>query len=81
MTAFKILNVYYTPGNPSVTIAVQALDGPFAGQVKDLFTTQEALKARSQTNWDDAAVEAEADAQLGLMNSALEKIAIDPGAL
>lgn len=67
MTNFKIHKVYYTPGQDTVTIAVQADSGPFAGNVVDLFTTQQRLHdlcPADRATWSDAECIAEAAAQL-----------------
>lgn len=67
MSQFKVQKVYYTPGLEVVTIAVQATDGPFAGTIKDLYTTQAELGA----DWGDDAVYDEASALLGAMDAEL----------
>ena len=59
---FTIHKVYYAPGLDVVTIAVQAVNGPFKGRTEDLYTSQEALQKRAasaETPWGDAEVRAE----------------------
>lgn len=54
MPYFKILNVSFTPDQPTVSLAVQRVGGIFDGQVKDLYTEQDKLTARAGgATWSD----------------------------
>lgn len=72
MAKFALHKVYFAPGVDVVTIAVIAEDGPFKGQIKDLYTSQSALakRARSDT-WGDDDVLKEARALLKDLDSEL----------
>lgn len=76
MTRFAIHRVDYRPGDEGVTIAVQALDGPFRGQVKDFYTTQAELVARvpllGDHNWGDAEIRAVATEKLAAVGGVLQ---------
>lgn len=71
--SFAIHKVYYAPGLDVVTIAVEALNGPFKGKLQDLYTSQAKLQARAAAGvpWGDAEVEAETRELLGAMNAEL----------
>jgi hypothetical protein len=70
---FILHQVNYRPGATSVTLVVEATDGPFRGKLHDLYTTQEKLAARIPKEvlaavgdrWGDDEVKAEARALLG----------------
>lgn len=74
MSQFLIHKVYYCPGADIVTVAVEALDGPFRGQLHDLYTSQTELAARKVVpdgEWGDAEVRSLADEKLTAMNAQL----------
>lgn len=80
MAQFRIHKAYYAPDLDVVTIAVEAIDGPFKGQVHDLYTTQTDLSQRTletrdlelpDENWGDAEIAAEASEQLAAMGAEL----------
>lgn len=64
---FELHRVCYLPSHQTVTIVVRATDGPFTGNLHDLYTTQAALDARCEPGmpWSDAEVIAEATELLG----------------
>lgn len=70
---FSIHKVYFAPGIAVVTIAVQAINGPFKGKVQDLYTTQDKLQARvaGDAPWGDAEVCAEARELLSVLEADL----------
>lgn len=76
MAEFSINSVGYIPGHESVRITVRAEDGPFAGRLHDIHTTQDALYARSpdKGTWGDAEVLAEATAALASSNATMRPI-------
>lgn len=77
---FYLHRVFHTAESDVVTIAVVAANGPFAGQIKDLYTTQGALAAHLEAMKDptpdawgggDAQVIVEAAAQLDKLGAVL----------
>lgn len=60
MATFEVHSVEYRPGIDVLRISVRALDGPFAGQLHDLYATQAKLGAQ----WGDDQIVAEATTQL-----------------
>lgn len=73
MADFSLHSVGYLPGHASVRITVRAEDGPFAGRLHDIHTTQDALYQRSAVpgTWGDEEVLAEASAALASTNAAI----------
>ena len=67
LPAFALHAVYYLPGAESVTVVVRARDGPFAGALRDLYTTQTELGAA----WGDAEVRTEAATLLAALGGQL----------
>lgn len=86
MSQFAIHNVFYRPDAETVTIACEALDGPFKGRLYDLHTTQETLVARIGPTlkltlgdrWSDEEVRAEASEQLTAMGAELVSVLSAP---
>lgn len=48
MNRFAFLKFYGAPGKDTVALAVVAIDGPFKGQTRDLYTSQPRLAARNE---------------------------------
>lgn len=71
---FRVHMVHYSPKGEPVTIAVEAIGGPFAGRIHDLHTTQEELQALciGKGVWGDPEIMAEAGRLLNEQGVELE---------